>query len=104
MFSYAFTIFVSAFLLFQVQPLVGKKILPWYGGTPAVWTTCMLFFQIVLLAGYAYAHLVVKRLSPRAQMLLHFALLGAALVFLPIGPKNLWKPTGDEVPTLPRAS
>ena len=99
MVSYAFTIFLSAFLLFQVQPLVGKKILPWFGGTPAVWTTCMLFFQIVLLAGYAYAHFVVKRLSPRGQMILHFGLLAATLVFLPIGPTNNWKPTGEEVPT-----
>ena len=99
MFSYAFTIFLSAFLLFQVQPLAGKKILPWFGGTPAVWTTCMLFFQIVLLAGYAYAHFVVKRLSPRGQMLLHFGLLAATLVFLPIRPTNIWKPTGDEAPT-----
>ena len=52
----AFTIFVSAFLLFQVQPIISKMILPWFGGSPAVWSTCMLFFQMVLLAGYAYAH------------------------------------------------
>jgi hypothetical protein len=97
--AYAFTIFLSAFLLFQVQPLVGKRILPWFGGTPAVWTTCMLFFQVMLLAGYAYAHLVVQRLSPRMQMLAHFGLLAATLVFLPIGPTNDWKPTGNAGPT-----
>ena len=51
---YALTIFLSAFLLFQVQPLIGKYILPWFGGTAATWTTCLLFFQVLLLAGYAY--------------------------------------------------
>ena len=55
--NYAATIFLSAFLLFQVQPLVSKYILPWFGGSPAVWTTCMLFFQTLLFGGYAYAHL-----------------------------------------------
>ena len=58
---YALTIFLSAFLLFQVQPMIGKYILPWFGGTPAVWTTCMLFFQVQLLVGYGYAHLIVSR-------------------------------------------
>lgn len=53
---YAVTVFVSAFLLFQVQPLISRRILPWFGGSPAVWTTCMLFFQCVLFLGYAYAH------------------------------------------------
>ena len=68
---YALTLFASAFLLFGVQPLVGKFALPWFGGTPAVWTACMLFFQAALLAGYAYAHLVATRLTPRAQVKLH---------------------------------
>ena len=54
--AYALTIFTGAFLLFQVQPLIGKYILPWFGGGPGVWTTCMLFFQVLLLGGYAYAH------------------------------------------------
>ena len=58
MFWYAFTIFLSSFLLFQVQPIIAKMILPWFGGTAAVWNTCMLFFQLTLLAGYAYAHLI----------------------------------------------
>ena len=53
---FALTIFISAFLLFQVQPLAGKTILPWFGGGAGVWTTCMLFFQVFLLAGYGYAH------------------------------------------------
>ena len=65
--NYAVTILVSAFLLFQVQPLISKAILPWFGGSPAVWTTCMLFFQTVLFAGYAYAHLIERWFRPRGQ-------------------------------------
>ncbi|HEY4310585.1 MAG TPA: fused MFS/spermidine synthase [Pirellulales bacterium] len=81
---YALTIFWSAFLLFLVQPILGKQILPWFGGTPAVWTTCLLFFQILLLGGYLYAHALTAWLTPRAQALLHIALLGSSLWFLPI--------------------
>ncbi len=80
-------IFLGAFLLFQVQPIVAKAILPRYGGAPAVWTTCMLFFQTLLLGGYAYAHASASRLKPRAQAVLHVVLLGAALATLPISPK-----------------
>jgi hypothetical protein len=94
------TTFLSAFLLFQVQPLLGKAILPWFGGTPGVWTACMLFFQVLLLGGYAYAHLVVARLPRRWQGGLHAALLLASLACLPIVPAEHWKPTGDEAPTL----
>ena len=86
MWLYAATIFLSAFLLFQVQPLIGKWILPWFGGGPAVWTTCMLFFQSALLGGYAYAHLVRTQLKERGQMIVHLVVLVAALVFLPIAP------------------
>ncbi|MEO2167751.1 MAG: hypothetical protein ABGY42_06445 [bacterium] len=68
---FAATIFVSAFLLFQVQPMVGKYILPWFGSTPGVWTTALLFFQLMLLAGYAYAHFVVSRLTWRRQAVVH---------------------------------
>ena len=64
---YAATIFLSAFLLFLVQPLLARLILPWFGGTAAVWTTCMLFFQTLLLAGYAYAHAANAKLAPRTQ-------------------------------------
>ncbi len=96
---YAFTIFLSAFLLFQVQPLIGKFILPWFGGSPAVWTTCMLFFQVVLLAGYSYAHLLASKLSPRAQAAGHILLLLASLAFLPIAPNaELWKPVDSRTP------
>src|SRR5881227_3648090 len=67
---FALTIFIGAFLLFQVQPLIGKYILPWFGGGPGVWTTCMLFFQMLLLVGYAYAHFSSRWLRPRAQAVL----------------------------------
>lgn len=95
---YILTIFISAFLLFQVQPLIAKFILPWFGGTPAVWTTCMLFFQVLLLVGYAYAHVTTAYMTPKAQSILHIALLAVALAFLPIIPDETWKPVGDESP------
>src|SRR5690348_17951912 len=98
MILYALTIVVSAFLLFQVQPVIAKIILPWFGGTAAVWTTCMLFFQVVLLAGYGYAHATNAKLAPRAQALLHTVLLVASLLLLPIIPAEMWKPTGSEEP------
>jgi hypothetical protein len=92
-----FTILLSAFLLFQVQPLLSKYILPWFGGSPGVWTTCMLFFQVVLFAGYAYAH-VLTLLPHRMQSIIHSVLILAALIFLPISPAETWKPTGTEAP------
>ena len=94
--NFAATIFVSAFLLFQVQPLVSKCILPWFGGTPAVWTTCMLFFQTLLFLGYAYAHFSAQRLSPRAQAIVHLALIVLALVFLRVVPSEAWKPMDSD--------
>ncbi len=98
--AYAATIFLSAFLLFQVQPLIGKYILPWFGGSPAVWTTCMLVFQVLLFAGYAYAHLTTQYLTPRHQGYLHVGLLVLALVTLPITPDPAWKPTNSDWPAL----
>jgi hypothetical protein len=98
MLVFALTIFTGAFLLFQVQPLIAKFILPWFGGGPGVWTTCMLFFQVLLLGGYAYAHLITRWLKPRAQAVVHLALLAAALALLPIIPSEAWKPTGGENP------
>ena len=98
--AYALTIFIGAFLLFQVQPLMGKYILPWFGGGPGVWTTCMLFFQVLLLGGYAYAHLTARWLRPRAQAIVHLVLLAAALALLPITPGDSWKPHGSGNPTL----
>lgn len=99
-FHYGLTIFLSAFLLFQVQPLIGKMILPWFGGSASVWTTCMLFFQSILLLGYLYSHWVVRFLSPRQQSLLHMTLLLISLLLIPIEPSDAWKPTGSENPTL----
>ena len=96
--AYAATIFLSSFLLFLVQPLIARLILPWFGGTAAVWTTCMLFFQTVLLAGYAYAHATNAKLQPRSQAVLHSVLLVIALVLLPIAPNEMWKPAGTEEP------
>ncbi len=94
----AVTIFVSAFLLFLVQPIIAKQILPWFGGSATVWTTCLVFFQTALFAGYAYCDLVVHRLRPRTQVSLHSALLVLSLAALPIVPAAHWKPTGDENP------
>ncbi len=96
---YALTIFLGAFLLFQVQPLIGKYILPWFGGGPGVWTTCLMFFQVALLGGYAYAHWTARCLKPRQQVVLHLALLVAALALMPITPGEGWKPSGSGNPT-----
>ncbi len=94
------TILLSALLLFQVQPLVSKAILPWFGGSPAVWTTSMLFFQAVLLAGYCYAHLTSKYFSPKVQCLVHATLVVFAIFWLPVYPADEWKPTEfDDDPT-----
>lgn len=98
--AYAATVFLGAFLLFQVQPLIGKAILPWFGGTPAVWTTCMLVFQVLLFGGYAYAHVTCRYLTPRRQGQLHLALLALALVTLPIAPNPTWKPNSSDWPAL----
>jgi hypothetical protein len=95
MLLFASTILLSAFLLFLVQPIIAKQILPWFGGSSAVWITCMVFFQVVLLAGYTYAHLVTRHLAPRTQARLHTALLLANLLFLPIVPSASLKPAAD---------
>ena len=98
---YIVTIFLSAFLLFQVQPLIGKFVLPWFGGGPAVWTTCMLFFQVLLLVGYAYAHATTCIRNPRTRACLHIAVIGLSLAALPIIPSaELWKPEGSGMPVL----
>ena len=100
MILYAVTIFLSAYLLFQVQPIVAKIILPWFGGSAAVWTVCMLFFQVLLLAGYLYAHALVRVRAPARQRLVHIALLIAGIAALPIAPGVAWKPAGGDDPTL----
>jgi hypothetical protein len=91
MLPFALSIFTGAFLLFQVQPVIGKYILPWFGGSPGVWTTCLLFFQTLLLGGYAYAHFSSKYLKPRNQAILHVILLVLALAPGGIIPAESWK-------------
>jgi hypothetical protein len=95
---YAATIFVSAFLLFLVQPLLAKQILPWFGGAAIVWTLCMVFFQLVLLLGYTYAHWLAKMAHGARQASIHIALIMVSLAFLPMAPDAGWKPHGDENP------
>jgi len=99
MFLYAATILLGAFLLFQVQPVIAKFILPWFGGSAAVWTTCLLFFQVVLLLGYLYAHLLARYLKPRIQTRVHFTLLLGGLLALRVYPDPSWKPSGLHDPT-----
>src|SRR3979409_198210 len=91
---YAITIFISAFLLFQVQPMIAKMILPWFGGSAAVWSTSMMFFQIILVVGYLYSYCSIRYLKPRQQALVHTTILGLSLLLLPIIPSAGWKPAG----------
>ncbi len=100
MLAYACTIFLSAFLLFAVQPMIGKIILPWFGGSAAVWSTCLLFFQAALLAGYVYAHRSTSWLKPRRQATLHIGLMAISLAVLPILPSPSWKPSHPGDPSL----
>jgi len=100
MLFHAITIFLSAFLLFQVQPMIAKMILPWFGGTAAVWATCLLFFQAVLLLGYSYAHGLVRRLPANRQWMFHSGLLVIALFILPVTPNDAWKPVDPSAPAL----
>lgn len=97
---YPLTVFLSAFLLFQIQPIITRIILPWFGGSAAVWTVCLLFFQVVLLLGYFYSHLLTSSLPSGRQKIVHLALLGASLLTLPILPRAGLKPIGGEDPTL----
>ena len=94
----ASTIFVSAFLLFLVQPLIARQILPWFGGSAAVWTLCLVFFQVVLLVGYFYADRLSRR-PLRTQAIVHALLLLAACAMLPVIPDAAWKPTGQGDPS-----
>jgi len=100
MLLYALTIVVSAFLLFQVEPEIAKIILPWFGGSAAVWTTCLLFFQLALLLGYLYAHALIRYCKPRAQMIVHIGLLLLSALVLPIYPSASLKPSGVGDPVL----
>src|SRR5688500_2792642 len=96
--GFAATIFLSAFLLFQVQPLLGKVILPWFGGSPAVWTAAMLFFQLVLLGGYLYAHLLSTWCSRNQRLAIHLCLLvlaGVNVAFSQLMPPLALRPQGE---------
>jgi hypothetical protein len=106
---FAISIFLSAFLLFQIQPLIGKFILPWFGGTPAVWSTLMLFFEIVLTGGYAYAYWLIGQVRAKRQPIVHMTLIASALFVLvlfsviwksPITPDPSWKPNDVGSPIL----
>jgi len=95
----AIAIFASAFLLFTVEPLFAKRILPWFGGSAAVWSTCLVFYQTALLAGYLYARLLTRYFPARLQAYQHIGLLLVALLTLPIGPSNRWQPSTSAQPT-----
>jgi spermidine synthase len=97
MLLYAATIFVSAFLLFLVQPIIAKQILPWFGGSAGVWSTCLVFFQLWLLAGYTYAD-ALSRCKLKTQAVVHTLLVLLALLTLPIIADPAWKPQGNEDP------
>jgi spermidine synthase len=96
---FAATILISAFLLFQVQPLIARLILPWFGGSAAVWTSCMLFFQLCLLAGYGYAHWLARQ-PGRWPTAIHLGLMALSLLSLPILPSASWKPLPNGDPLL----
>jgi len=98
-FLYAATAFLWAFLLFWVEPLIAKMILPWFGGSASVWTTCMVFFQSSLLLGYLYAHVLVKYFSPLRQAFLHIGLLILCFLILPVAPNPSWRPPPGMDPT-----
>jgi hypothetical protein len=95
--AFQLTVTLGAFLLFLVQPMAARFLLPWFGGAPSVWSTCLLFFQAALLAGYGYAHLA-RRLGPRRQAQVHIALLVLAIATLPITPSAAWKPEDAGTP------
>jgi hypothetical protein len=94
------TVFLSAFLLFQIQPLISRAILPWFGGAPGVWTTCMLVFQLLLCGGYLYSHLLTQRFPAALQVTCHVLLLILTAVFLQVLPSLEWKPTAASPPVL----
>ncbi|MGB9157039.1 MAG: hypothetical protein WCB20_11140, partial [Chthoniobacterales bacterium] len=106
-FVFGFAIFTSAFLLFQVQLLLGKFLLPWFGGTSGIWATCLLFFQVLLLAGYYYAHRISSTFRPAGQGQLHLAFLALTGLWIllawflwgsPLLPGPSWKPEPGAAP------
>ena len=97
---YTLTIFLSAFLLFEVQPIIAKMILPWFGGASSVWSMCMLFFQLALLAGYLYADWLQRRRLPKIQAAVHCVALAVSLAALPIIPNPHWREAAAGHPSL----
>ena len=106
---FGIAIFTSAFLLFQVQLLLGKFLLPWFGGTSAIWATCLLFFQVLLLGGYIYAHQIASAFRPSIQGKAHLAFLAITSLWLvvawyfwssPVLPGPSWKPAPGAAPIL----
>ncbi len=95
---FTLTMGLSAFLLFWVQPLFTKMVLPLLGGAPAVWNTAMVFFQAALLAGYGYAHLTTRWLGPARQPYLHIPVLLLAAIALPIAVPAGWQPPAETMP------
>lgn len=96
----ALTILLSSFLLFLVQPIIAKQILPWFGGAAGTWNVCLVFFQLVLFLAYAYAHWLTQRLAGRRQFLLHIALLLTSCLLLPITPSRYWQQAHNVAPEL----
>ena len=94
------TIFASAFLIFFVQPMVDKHILPWFGGAPSVWLLCLVFYQLTLFVGYGYAHLLNDRVRSNRQLVVHAILFVSALLVLPVLPAESWEPRGGAPPSL----
>jgi len=93
-FVFVVSIFASAFLIFLVQPMVGKRILPWFGGTAAVWMVCLAFYQTALFLGYAYAHLLIRFARPLHQLVIHTVLVALAILLMPVLPQDSWRPAG----------
>src|SRR5216683_2689822 len=96
----AAAVFLSSLLLFLIQPIVAKAILPWFGGSAGVWTTCMFFFQAVLVLGYLYSHWITRNLRPRMQIAIHVTLLALSIFLLPITVSEKWKYSDVGAPVL----
>ena len=97
--AFAATMALAGFLLFQVQPLLAKYLLPWFGGSASTWLVCLLFFQVALLAGYAYAYAVTLPFPVSSQARIQLAVLALSLLLLPITPPDSWKPPDASDPT-----
>ncbi|HEY2070199.1 MAG TPA: fused MFS/spermidine synthase [Rhizomicrobium sp.] len=99
--AFGLALFSSAFLLFWIEPLFARLLLPRLGGSQGVWNTCLVFFQLSLLLGYAYAHLLARHASPRTQVLVHLGVVAIGAAFLPIGLSASWAPPANGSPVLP---